>query len=134
MKKVLITAAILSFVLAAPAAFAADTEYKSETNVSKDKDGDMKADTTTTSTDAAGTTQKDEKKVTVDQKDNGDFKKTTEVDSKTDPKGLMNSTKSSTKDTVEKKDGKVTTEHTKKVNGDTVEDTKSETNTTDTDK
>ena len=126
MKKTLLLTALLAFIFAMPAAFAADTEYKSETNVSKDDNGDVKADTTTTSTDAAGTTVKDEKKTDVDVDSNGDYTKTTETSSKKDPKGLFNTSKTSTKDKVKKKGSKVTTEHTKKVNGDTVEDTKTE--------
>ena len=127
MKKLLMTAAIMSFAFG-HAALAADgdTSYKSETSISRDADGDAKSDTVTTSTDAAGTDRKDEKKVTYDAKSKGDFKKTVVTDSKTDPKGLFNTSKTETKDTVEKDDGKLTTEHKKTIDGDTVEDTKTE--------
>lgn len=122
MKKLLCTAAILSFAVAAPA-LAADVEYKSETTMSKDADGDMKSKTETTSTDAAGTDRKDVKKVTVDVDKDGDSKKTVETDSKVDPKGLFNTEEVETKDTVETDDGVTTTKHKKEVNGKTVEDT-----------
>lgn len=123
MKKLLCTAALLSFAVAAPA-LAADTEYKSETTISRDADGDMKSKTETTSTDAAGTDRKDMKKVTVDVEKDGDTKKTVETDSKVDPKGLFNTDEVETKDTLETDDGVTTTTHKKEINGKTVEDTK----------
>lgn len=126
MKKTLLLAALFSFAIAAPA-FAADpVEFKSETKVEKDKDGDSKVTTESKATDAAGTTTTSEKEVKVDAKDNGDFKKTTETKDKKDPKGLFNSSKTTTKETVEQKDGIVTTETEKKVDGEKVIDTKTE--------
>lgn len=125
MKKTVILSALVALAFAAPA-FANNhgTEHKTETSIEKDKDGSMETKTKSKTTDAAGTTTKTEKTVDLDVKDNGDFKKTTTTESKTDPKGLMNSTKTETKDIVEKKDGVISTEHKKEVDGDTVEESK----------
>lgn len=126
MKKIAILSATLALVLAAPA-FANNHhgDHKSETKIEKDADGSVEATTKSKTTDAGGTTTTSEKKVDLDVKDNGDYTKTTTTETKTDPKGLMNSTTTETKDVVEKKDGVVTTEHKKEVNGDTVEESKS---------
>ena len=128
MKKTILLAAVLALALSAPA-FAADAEYKSETSVKQDSSGDMKADSKTTATDTVGTTTTNEKEESVDRDSNGDYVRKTETTSKRDPKGLFNSKKRSTKDVVKKKGHKVTTEHVRKENGDTVEDEKTETDT-----
>ena len=128
MKKTLLLAAVLALSLSMPA-FAADAEYKSETSVKQDSGGDVKADTKTSETDAAGTTTTNEKEESVDRDSNGDYVHKTETTSKRDPKGLFNSKKKSTKHVVKKKGHKVTTEHVRKENGDTVEDEKTESDT-----
>lgn len=117
-------ASAAALTLAAPA-FAADKEtYKSETKVEKDTDGDYKAKTETTKTDAAGTTTSVEKKVDIDVDKHGNVDKTVKTEETVDPKGLMNKTTTKTTDTEKTKaDGTTETSHKKKVNGKTVEDT-----------
>jgi uncharacterized membrane protein len=127
MKKVILAAAMVSVLaLGVAPALAADTEYKSEVTIKKDDDGDSKATVETKSTDEAGTTTKSEKTIKVDSDDDGDYKKTTETETSVDPKGMFNKTDVKVKDTVEVDDGKTTIEHEKKIDGKTVEETKTE--------
>lgn len=129
MKKLLTLAAMatLAVTLAAAPALAADSSYKSETTISKDNDGDYKAETTTKAEDAAGTETKSDDKVDVDVSANGDVEKTTTHEASTDPKGLFNKSKVKVKDVVKKKGAKVTKKHKKEVNGDTVEESETTT-------
>ena len=111
MNKTVLLASVAAVLLAAPA-FAEDVEHKST----------FKSETT----DAAGTTVTTEKKVKSEVDEKGNVKEKVTTEQKTDPKGLMNSTKVETKDTVKSEDGKTVTTHEKEVNGDTVEKTKTE--------
>jgi hypothetical protein len=127
MKKLLLPTAVVatalfafSAVFAAPAL--ADTDYKAETTIKKDSDGDANADTKVEATDEAGTTTKTEQKTDVDVDNNGDYTKTTETTTEKDPRGLFNSSKTTTKNTVKKKGRKIKHKHVKKVNGRTMED------------
>ncbi|MEZ0259973.1 MAG: hypothetical protein ACAH80_03130 [Alphaproteobacteria bacterium] len=127
MKKLFMTAAVISaLTLGVAPAIAADTEYKSETTIKKDDDGDMKTHVKVESTDDAGTNTLDEKTIKVDADDDGDYKKTTEIKKKVDPKGMFNTTDIKVKDTVESEDGKTTIEHKKTIDGETVESSKVE--------
>jgi len=113
---------VAALAIAAPA-FAADKEVvKSETKVEKDSEGNLKAKSETSKTDAAGTTTTSEKKVDVSVDSKGNTDKTVKTEEVTDPKGLMNKTVTKTKDTVKTSaDGAVETGHKKVVNGTTVE-------------
>lgn len=125
MKKLLMTAAVISaLTLGFAPAFAIDTEYKSETTIKKDDDGDMKTHAEVTETDANGTVTKKEKTIKLDADADGDYKKTTTFKSEIDPKGIFNDTDIKVKDTVKMEDGKTTIEHEKKINGKTVESSK----------
>lgn len=127
MNKLFMTAAMISaLTLGVAPAIAADTEYKSETSIKRDDDGDMKTHVEVKSTDENGTTTLDEKTIKVDADDDGDFKKTTEIKKKVDPKGIFNTTDVKVKDTVEREDGKTTIEHKKTIDGETVEASKVE--------
>ena len=116
----LISAAAVAF--AAPALAADKETYKSETKVEQDSKGNYEASSSTKQTNAAGTTTSAEKKVEVDVDSDGETEtkvKTTEV---TDPKGLMNKSKTVTIDTeTANADGTVDSSHKVKVNGKTVE-------------
>lgn len=115
--------------LAVPA-FADDTpSTTSETKVESDDNGNYDKTTTTENTNAAGTTSKHKTKTKVKHSSNGSVKKTTDSENSTDPKGMMNKTTSSSNTTEEQNaDGSTSYHHKKKVNGDTVEDDKTETN------
>ena len=111
----------------AGAAFAADkTEVKAETSLEHSKNGGYEKTTKVEKETPSGAV-KQETKVELDVKDNGDATKTATTTSVNDPKGLMN--KKTSKDVVKTKveDGVTTTERTKKVDGKTVVDTKTET-------
>ena len=122
----ILLASVAILALNAPA-FAAEKEtYKSETKMEKDAKGNYSQKDSATKTDAAGTTTNAEKNVSVDVDSKGNTEKTVKIEESTDPKGLMNKTDVKTKDTVKTKaDGSVETTHIKKVDGKTVEDTKS---------
>ena len=124
-KTTIFLTAVLALALSAPA-FAADTEYKSETTVKQGDNGDVKADTKTEQTDQSGTTTTNESQEKIDKESNGDYTKKVETESKRDPKGLFNTKKTKTKDTVKKRGHKITKEHIKKENGTTTQDTKTE--------
>lgn len=117
----LVTASVMAF---STAAFAADEKYESKTKVEKGSDGDYKEKTTTSNTDAAGTTTSSEHKVKVDVKSDGTTSKTVQDENTTDPKGMMNKETTKVKDTEKTHtDGTVDTTHKKTVNGKTTEDT-----------
>jgi hypothetical protein len=128
MKNILTLAAVtaLALTLSAPA-FSAESTSDTETKVEKNDNGDYKAETTSKSEDSAGTATESEKKVEVDTGSNGDMEKTVTTEHSTDPKGLFNKKKTSTKDVIKRKGDKTVVKHKKKINGDTVEDSESTT-------
>lgn len=126
MKKIyILPAALLTIGLTAPA-FADDTtiKAKSETTIKKDEDGSYKKKQTNSEkvTDSAGTTTTSETKVKVESDADGDAKKEVTTETTSDPKGLMNKTKTVATDSVTYKDGKVETKHKKKIDGKVVEE------------
>jgi len=119
----LISMTAIALALSVPA-YAADASYKAETTVKKDDDGDYKATTTEKSTDADGTNSKRTTSVEVDADKDGNYDRTVKTKTVNDPEGLMNKTTVETKKTEELNDGKLEVSTKKKVNGDTVVDTK----------
>lgn len=106
-------------------AIAADSTYKAETEIKKDKDGSYTKTTSETGSDNTGASSvKTETDVEVNK--DGTVDKTVETEVTKDPKGLMNKEKTKVKDSVKHKDGKAVIKHKKTVNGDTVEDTEKE--------
>lgn len=122
-KMVVLLASAASVAFVAPV-FAADKEtFKSETKIEKDSKGNYNSKSSTSTTDAAGTTSSMEKKVSVDVDSDGSREKTVKTEETTDPKGLMNKTTTKIKDTEKTdKNGNVETSHKKTVNGKTVEE------------
>ena len=104
-------------------------ESQSKTTVEKDADGhySRKQTSSSESTDAQGTTTQSEINVKVDTDADGNAQRKVTTESSTDPKGLMNKTKSKTIDNVKYRNGKVEKTHKKVVNGKTVEETQEET-------
>lgn len=127
MKKIyILPVAMLTFGLSTPV-FADDTasvKTKSETSIKKEANGDYKKEeiTSSTSTNDSGTTTHQKTKVEVEADADGDAEKKVTIETSTDPKGLMNKTKTVTTDSATVKDGKLATKHQKKINGKTVED------------
>jgi len=125
----IVTASMLAFGLTAPAfAETVSSESSSKTKMEQDSDGSYskKATKSSESTDSAGTTNKSETNVKESVDADGNGKKTVTTETSSDPKGLMNKTKTSTTDTVKVKDGNVEHHHKKKVDGKTVEDNSTE--------
>jgi hypothetical protein len=128
MKNYLALATVMTLALAAAVpAYAADASSDTETKMERKDDGGYKAETTSKSEDSAGTASKSEKKVELDVDSKGNTEKTVTTEDSTDPKGLFNKKKTTTKDTVKHKNGKTVVKHKKKIDGDTVEESKSET-------
>lgn len=117
-------AATLALLAAAPA-FAADSTYKTETEIKKDEDGSYKKTTSEVKKDVGGKASS-ETSVETEVNDDGSVDSTVKTEDVVDPKGLGNKEKVTTKDTVTNKDGKVVKKHVKKVNGETVEETEKE--------
>ncbi len=123
-------AAMFGVGLAAPS-FAQDTvsaETKMKTTVEKDDAGNYtkKQARTTKTIDESGTTSKTETKVKVESDADGDAERTITTETSTDPKGLMNKSKTMTTDSVKYEDGKVEKKYKKTVDGKTVEETTQE--------
>ncbi len=121
----LVTASAMAF---STVAYAADEKYESKVSVDKKDNGDYKATTKTSHTDTAGTKTTSDSKVKIDVDKDGTIDKTTKTEETTDPKGLMNKTKTKIKDEEKTHtDGTVETSHKKTVDGKTVEDTSTNT-------
>ena len=123
--KLTMLATALSLVIAAPAAMAADSSYKAETEVKKSEDGSYKKTTSEKSAGESGSTSM-ETKTKVDVNKDGTVDKSVETESTNDPKGLGNKNTTKTKDIVKHKKDKTVLKHKKTVNGDTVEDREKE--------
>jgi hypothetical protein len=127
MKKIFILAASsVAFAGSAHAAETVSATTQAKTTVERDASGnyEKKQKVTAKSTDEAGTTTKSETKVDVEIDADGSGEKTVKHESVTDPKGLMNKTKTVTTDTIKQKDdGTVSTKHKKTVDGKIVEET-----------
>lgn len=107
-------------------AFAADESYDAETKIKKDADGGYERTVTEESKDAAGTLRKKEITTEVDVDSDGDKETTVKSKAIEDPKGLMNKTTVETESTTSVEDGKKSTSYEKKVNGDVVDESKTE--------
>jgi hypothetical protein len=132
-KTLMICAAVTGISFIVPAAFA-DTmksEIKSKTTMEKDEKGnyDAKRTTTSESVDSSGTLNKTDTTVKVDVDADGDASKTVTTENVVDPKGLLNKNKTVTKDVMKNKNGQTELRHVKKINGDTVENTKQSSDT-----
>ncbi len=126
----IITTAIIAFGLTVPAfAETVSSETSSKTKMELKPDGSYskKSAQSTESTDSAGTTNKSETNVKESVDADGNGKKTVTTETTSDPKGLMNKTKTTTTDTVKMKDGNVERHHKKKIDGKTVEENSTET-------
>lgn len=124
-KLTVVLASVAALGLAAPA-FAADATMKTETTVDANKDGSYDKTTKASKKTPSGKVSSEtESKLDVDSK--GDTTKTTTTEDVNDPKGLMNKHKTKTETKEKTKDGMTKVEHMKKVDGKTVEDTKSDT-------
>lgn len=139
MKKILIIFSAMAGIALAASAFAEDltenavsSESQSKTEIEKDASGNYykKRTTSTESVDAEGTRSSTQTKVKVDVDASGNEEKSITTETVTDPKGLMNKTKTVTTDSVKNKDGKSEIVHEKKVNGTTVELNREEVNNT----
>jgi len=132
-KAYIIPAALLIWGLAAPT-LADDTvtsKVKSETTIKKDTDGEYhkKQTKSVESTDETGTTTKSQTKVEVNTEADGTGESKVTTETSTDPKGILNKTKTVTTDSVKYEDGKIEKSYKKKVDGKTVEENKEETTT-----
>jgi len=125
MKRIyVLPAMMLGFAGPALAEEAMSTQTQSKTTVEKDADGNYhkKQTRSAETTDSAGTTTKSETKVEVKADADGNGERKVSMETSTDPKGILNKTKTTTTDSVKYKDGKVEKEYKKKVNGKTVEE------------
>lgn len=134
MKNTLIILSAAAGIALTGPAFAVGTtalESQSKTMVEQDANGSYhkKRTASAESTDANGTRNSTETKVKVDTDADGNGEKTVTTETVTDPKGLMNKTKTVTSDTVKNKDGKSKVKHKKEINGTTVEEKIEETDT-----
>lgn len=121
----LVLVAVIAVLSVATFAYATDyVSGKTKTEVKEDKDGDYVKKTSSESEDADGTKTSIESEVEVDVDDDGDYKKTIESKTVTDPKGLMNKEVVKTKEELESDDGEDSYKYKKTVNGDTVIDGK----------
>ena len=118
----LLVSTVATFAIAGAAVASDKTSVKAETSLENKDNGGYTKETTVEKNSPSGTV-KDETKVDVKVKDNGDTDKTATTEHVNDPKGLMNKHTSKTKTEQETKDGKTKTKHTKTVDGNTVENT-----------
>lgn len=110
-----------ALMLSAPA-FAADVSATTKTEYKQGDNGSYESKKTAESEDRDGTVVKEQNAVSVDKDKDGNYKKTIEHKTTTDPKGLMNKTTTKTKDTITSDEDKNEVTHKKVVDGDTVED------------
>jgi hypothetical protein len=119
MKKVLLTT-LAGIALAAPA-FAADSNYKTETEIERNDDGSYKKSVKAEHDSGAGKVTS-ETTTELDVDSDGDSVKKVVTKDVDDPKGLLNKQTTKTETKVEVEDGAVTKSATKTVNGRTVEE------------
>lgn len=122
--------AATAIALATPALAADSTSLEVKHSVKKDTDGNVKESYEKTKIDAAGTKTESKVDAQVDVDKSGNVEKTVKTEEVTDPKGLMNKTKVTTKEVTKNHNGKIETSSKKVVNGETVEDKSSTTATT----
>lgn len=134
MKMNLLALAAVAAIATAPAFAAEHPAAKTETKVEAKDNGGYMEKTTTEQKDAAGTSMTSEKKTDVNVDSKGNMEATTTTEKVVDPKGLMNESKETVKDTKKvDANGKVVKKnhkHTKKVDGKTVADTEAKTEAT----
>lgn len=124
------TAVGVMFIAPVFAEEAISLETQSKTKIEKDADGNYQRKRTSSakSVDANGTLSSSETKVNVEADAQGNEEKSVTTEEVIDPKGLMNKSKTVTKDSVKYKNGKTVAKHQKKVNGRTVEENLEEQN------
>lgn len=125
MKKVLLTT-LAGIALATPA-FAADSNYKTETEIERSDDGSYKKTVKAEHDSEAGLVSS-ETTTELDVKADGNSVKKVVTKDVDDPKGLLNKQTTKTETKVEVDDGEVTKSATKTVNGRTVEEHEESTN------
>jgi|GEM_PF-6260920 len=128
MKNILImcmTMTAVAFTAPAIANEEVSSESTSKVTVEKEADGSYKEKRaiSSESTDASGTTNKTETKVTAETDSSGNVEKSVKTKIVADPKGPLNKSKTVIADSVKHKDGKTKIKHSKKVDGTTVEET-----------
>lgn len=111
-----------TLILTAPAAFAADVSASTKTEYKQDEDGGYESKKTVEKKDTEGTKTKQQMAVSVEQDDDGNYKKTVEHQTTVDPEGLMNKSTTKTTETTTADDGKTEYKHKKVVDGETVEE------------
>lgn len=126
MNKLIIPSLAALSVAFGSSAFAADESYDAETKIEKDDNGGYERTVSEESKDAAGTLRSKEVTTEVDVDNDGDKETTVKSKAVEDPKGLMNKTTVETESTTSVEDGKTSTSYEKKVNGDVVNESKSE--------
>lgn len=115
--------AATAIALTSPAYAADTTKVDVKHSVKSDTDGNIKETYAKTKVDAAGTKTESKVEAKVDVDKDGDAEKTIETVESTDPKGLMNKTKTKTKEVVKNHNGQIEKSTKKIVDGKTVEDT-----------
>ncbi len=124
MKSFLAIAAVTTVLAAASPALATEsTSIEAKHSVKTDADGNIKEKYSKVTKDAAGTKSVTKVDAKVDVDNDGNVKKTLATEESTDPKGLMNKEKTTTKEVVETKQGQTHKTVKKVVNGKTVENT-----------
>ncbi len=126
MKKTSIVLATVAALAFSSAAIAAEAETTTKASIEADSKGNMDKKVKTTSTDSAGTKTVTEKKTSVDAKADGSMDKTVKTEETVDPKGLMNKTKTKTKEEVKTDASGNEMMHKKTVDGKVVEETTTE--------
>lgn len=114
--------------LLAGAAIAADVDVTSETTIDHSKNGGYDKTTTNSKSTPAGKVS-DSSETKLNVSNNGDSEKTTTVKHVNDPKGLLNKHTDKTTTTEKNTDGSTSTERTHKVDGKTVSDSTTSTDT-----
>ena len=127
MNKLLVFLAVTNLLAAATQAVAAEVSNDTETTTKQYDNGDMKSETKSESTDAAGLTRKSDTEVRKDVNSNGSTDTVVTKEKSTDPKGLFNKTSIKTTDETKTnaKTRTVKRKHKKIVNGSTVENSTS---------
>jgi hypothetical protein len=123
--KTLLASTAVALVLSAPAFAANTTDVKAETKVEDSSNGGYTKTSTASKSTPSGSVS-DKAKTDLDVSNNGDSTKTTTVEHTNDPKGLMNKTTAKSKTVVKKTGNTTSVESTKKLDGNTVSDTKTE--------
>jgi hypothetical protein len=121
-KTLLVLAVTTGISMASVQTYASPVATKTETDVSRDANGNYVKNTSVTGKDSNGTNTSTTSKVKVKVDTDGDYKKTIENKTVIDPKGLMNKSTVKTNETLQKKNGDNSYHYTKKINGKTVKD------------